>query len=133
MKMNILLLFLFTTVLIESCEFKKSYKYVEIVYEESILRGTGIHEKEPEIIKAISDSAAYLDAYLLFCISKKVTKEMEASLGIINPTLISSLPTPIRFKLLDDNDNDISNLISFKNKEKLEKEIEEKVNSIKSN
>lgn len=75
-----------------ACNTRKSYKYVEVVDEESILGGTSTREKEPKQIRAISDSSAYLEAYQNFCISVKVNKDMQASLG-------KTYSTPKSFKL----------------------------------
>lgn len=111
------------TILFSSCDNK--YKYVETVNEESVLGGTDIKEKEPEIIKAPDDSSAYLEAFQKFCISVKVNKDMKASLG-------KTYSTPVDFKLYNDKDQDISNTVNFANKDKKEKEISERIFSLKN-
>lgn len=116
---------LFFATLLTSCDLKKSYKYVEIVEEAGILGGIEKKEKEPKTISASSDSAAYLDAYRSFCISLKVNKDMKQSLGKV-------YSTPIKFKLLDNKDQDITSSIFFSTKEKREKEIEENIFSMRN-
>ncbi len=128
MKRILFFLIMLSMILFESCEFKKSYKYIEIISEESVFGGTNIKEKEPKTIMAVSDSAAYLEAYQTFCISQKVNNDMKESMG-------KTYSTPLRFKLLDKEGNDVTNSVFFEDKEKLEKEIENRIfsmtNSIK--
>ncbi len=114
-----ILIFLFSVFILSSCENKKNYKYVEIVSEENLSGETVQKEKEARVIKASSDSAAYLDAFLQFCIAVKVDKDMQASLG-------KTAATTIAFKLYDASHNEISS-INFPNKATREKEILEKV------
>ena len=57
-------------------ENKKTYKYIEIVAEQSAFGGVRQEEEEPKEIKAVSDSAAYLEAFKTFTISSKVSKDM---------------------------------------------------------
>jgi hypothetical protein len=111
---------LLITALLTACDNNKSYKYVEITAEQGILGGIEKKEKEPKTIKASSDSAAYLDAFQSFCISLKVNKDMKQTLGTV-------YSTPIKFKLLNDKGEDITNTVSFANKEKSEKEITDRV------
>ena len=107
----------------QSCN--KTYNYIEIVNEESIFGGSDIKEKDPKIIKAKNDSAAYLSAYQTFCISQKVSKDMQEAMGIIHSV-------PLRFKLINDKGEEISNSVFFANKEKLEKEIEDNIFSMRN-
>jgi hypothetical protein len=108
-----------------SCDNKKSYKYVEVVEEESILGGTDTKEKDSRTIKEATDSAAYLEAYQLFCISLKVNRDMKQSLGKV-------YSTPTKFKLYNDKGSEITNTVFFADKDKREKEIEESVFSVKN-
>lgn len=119
-----LLIIIFSFLILTSCENKKSYKYVEVVNEESLFGGTDRKEKEAEVIKASNDSSAYLDAFQKFCISVKVNKDMETSMG-------KTYSTPKDFKLYDDKGNDISS-ISFPNKDIREKEIQERIFALKN-
>jgi hypothetical protein len=113
-------LILIASSLMTACDNNKSYKYVEITSEQSAYGGAVDKEKEAKIIKAKSDSAAYLDAYKSFCISLKVNKDIQEALG-------SGTSTPVYFKLLNDNGEDIVNTIYFVGKEIRENEIKEQI------
>ncbi|MBW0164938.1 MAG: hypothetical protein HYI21_00025 [Sediminibacterium sp. Gen4] len=112
-------LFIFT-----ACENKKNYKYVEIVDEESLLGSIDRKEKDAQIINEQSDSSAYLAAFQKFCISIKVNRDMQTSIGKV-------YSTPKDFKLYDDKGNEISNM-SFANKDVREKEIQERIFSLRN-
>ena len=117
--------FLFLLFMI-SCNLKnKNYKYIEIVEEEGLMGGTERKEKEAKIIEAENDSIAYLEAYKDFCIALKVSSDMKSSVG-------NSANTPIEFKLLNEKDEDISNLVVFKDKELKEKEIKNQIFSMEN-
>lgn len=108
--------------IISSC--KKSYKYVEIVEKKDVLGGNSqIKEEDPKTISAENDSIAYLEAYEDFCISVKVNKDMQESMG-------NTFSTPIRFKLLNDKNEDIALLVSITDKMKREEEINNKIFSL---
>jgi len=109
---------LFIAISMTSCMNK--YEYVEIVEETLIFGGVETKEKETKIIRANSDSAAYLEAYKNFCISLKVNNDMKQSLG-------STYSTPIDFKLLNDKGIDVSKTIFFDSKDKRENEIRESI------
>ena len=70
------------SILFFSCDFNKKYYYVE-------------DSKEEKLIEASSDSAAYMEAYTNFQISKKVYRDMNQSMGTV------TLSEPISFSLLD--------------------------------
>lgn len=107
-----------------SCNWnKKNYKYIAIVEEEGLMGGVQRKEQEAQVIKAENDSVAYLEAYKDFCIALKVSEDMKASHG-------SSSNTPIEFILLNDRDEDITNSVSFKDKELKEKEIKDQIFSM---
>ena len=122
MKKNLILLIL-SVLIFQSCN--KTYNYVEIVNEESIFGGSDTKEKDPKIIKAKNDSAAYLAAYQTFCISQEVNKDMQEAMGKV-------YSVPLRFKLINDKGEEISNTVIFANKEKLEKEIEDNIFSMRN-
>ena len=103
--------------ILTSCQNK--YKYVEIVDKESILNGTKEIKEEKEI-KASNDSTAYLEAFTNFCISKKVNNDMKEAMGV------GSIK-PIKFKLLNGKNEDITNSIFFANKKKREDEIKKQI------
>lgn len=124
MKLKITYLLAFV-VLLSSCE--KSYKYVEIVEEKGLLGSASqTQEKDPKIISAANDSIAYLEAYEDFCISLKVNKDMQEAMG-------NNYTTPIRFKLLNDKNEDIALLVSMKDKTKQEEEIKNKIFALPNN
>lgn len=109
--------------LITSCS--QEYSYVEVVLEKGILSGVETKEKDPEIISATNDTIAYLEAYKKFCISVKVNKDMEERYG-------NTFTTPLEFKLLDKDGNNIVESVSFITKEDKEAEIEKKIFSLPS-
>lgn len=122
---KIVSLFLLVFLMI-SCNLKnKNYKYIEVAEEEGLMGGTERKEQEPKIIEAESDSIAYLEAYTKFCIAQKVSNDMKTSMG-------SSATTPIEFKLFNEKEEDITNLVSFKDKEIKEKEIKDQIFSMKN-
>ncbi len=111
---SVLFSFLSISILFFSCDFNKKYYYVE-------------DSKEEKLIEASSDSAAYMEAYTNFQISKKVYRDMNQSMGTV------TLSEPISFSLLDENRKDITFLISFSNKDSIEKSIENRINELPNN
>ncbi len=101
-----------------SCE--KKYKYIQIDTEESVLGGVSTQEKEAKIITAANDSIAYLEAYRNFCIAEKVNKDMLGALGKV-------YSTPLKFKLYNENGQDVANSVTFPGKENREEEIKKEV------
>jgi len=71
--------------------------------------------KEEKLIEAYSDSAAYMEAFKNFEISKKVYNDMKKSLGTIY------LERPISFELLNEKYEDITYKVFFADKDSLEK------------
>ena len=122
MKNKLLIIVLFFTLI--SCN-KKEYKYIEIADEEGLMGGTERKEQEPKVIEAETDSIAYLEAFQKFCIAQKVSNDMKTSMG-------ASANTPIEFKLLNEKDEDITNLVFFKDKDLKEKEIKDQIFSMKN-
>ena len=110
---------LLLTIFLESCEFKKPYKYIQINRYEGVLRNKGVTEEDPITIRATSDSAAYLRAYKSYCISLAVNSYVISVGGEISST-------PLGFKLLNKEGNDISTTVYFENKEIIENEIMDK-------
>ena len=104
----------FISILFFSCGLNKKYYYVE-------------DSKEEKLIEASSDSAAYMEAYTKFQISKKVYRDMNQSIGTL------SLSEPKSFSLLDENRKDITYLISFSNKDSLEKFTDNRINDLPNN
>jgi hypothetical protein len=97
-------------------ENKKTYKYIEIVAEQSAIGGVRQEEEEPKEITAVSDSAAYLEAFKTFTISSKVSKDMIETYGNMNSS-------PVKFLLLNEKAQDISKTVYFIDKSLREKEI----------
>src|SRR5690348_17172939 len=90
---------------------KRKYYYVE-------------DNKNEELIEAYSDSAAYLEAYKDFVISKKVYNDMQTTVGN------TYLSAPVSFQLLNDKHEDITYKIFFTNKDSLESSIEKRINKL---
>jgi hypothetical protein len=80
--------------------------------------------KEEKLIEASSDSAAYLEAYKYFEISKKVHSDMKKSMGS------TYLSAPITFELLNDKHEDITYKVSLANKDSLENSISKTINDL---
>lgn len=93
--------------LIISCQFDKSYKYA-------------IGQDQPVEIKAKSDSAAFVTAYEMFCKSLKST-------GILQQTLEDYNAPPKRFYLYNSKGDDITFTALVPERDRLEREIEERV------
>jgi hypothetical protein len=96
-----------------SCEIKKKYYYRE-----------GIKE---EVIEAQSDSAAYLEAFKRFLISKKVYDDMKKAYGN------TYLTTPISFQVLNEKHEDITHKLSFINKDSLEINLKKTIEGLPNN
>lgn len=118
-----LLIFLLATCFLASCNKGRSYKYVEVIEDESLFGGTTIKDKDPKTIYASTDSAAYVQAYKDFCISLLANKEMKASIGKV-------YSTPLKFKLYNDKGIEITNIVFFADKGKTEKEIKDYIFSL---
>lgn len=97
--------------LLVSCS--KSYQYIEIVEEKDIFSGQKeLKEKDPVTITAVSDSDAFCQAYQKFCISQRVENDMIKK-GIGTSTLARE------FKLIDEQNNDITLTVSFAHKDSI--------------
>lgn len=94
-----------------SCNLKKKYYYKE-------------DNKAEKLMEASSDSAAYMEAFKNFEISKKVYNDMKQSLGS------TYLDRPISFELLNDKHEDITYKITFTNKDSLEKTLANSINDL---
>lgn len=119
-------LLLSATVLLFLAACNKRYTYVEIIREQQFFGGTRVTTKEEVKIRAHSDTAAYLDAYQKYCISREVYLRMKNRLGSSE-----LLDVPIGFKLYNSKGVDITN-IKFTSKLEQEQKMEEKVNRISS-
>lgn len=107
-------IFIIVSIVLTSCQTKKKYYYRE-------------DSKKEKVIEAFSDSAAYLEAYKNFEISKKVYNDMKKSFGN------SSLSAPTSFDLLNNKHEEITYTVSFANKDSLEKSISKMINDLPNN
>lgn len=107
-----------TLLLVSACN--KRYTYVEVVRQQQMFGGTKVALKEEVKIRARSDTAAYLEAYEKYSISRAVYQGMKQRFGM--PEL---LDVPIGFKLYNRQGVDISR-INFKSKTDQEQAIEER-------
>ncbi len=113
----------FSVLLAPACtsDDNKDYQYVETsmrTYMQDIVPT----ELKPMPIKAKSDSEAYINAYMNFCLSRKLyDKEFKKS-----GTMITK---PLSFKLLNARSEDITKSVIFNNKKQVENRIEKSVNS----
>ena len=113
-KQTLLLLILsIATLLMTSCQTKNKYYYRE--------------GSKEEVIEAYSDSAAYLEAFKIFQISKKVYNDMKTAYGD------NYLSAPNSFKLLNDKREDITYKVSFTNQDSLENSIAKTINNLPNN
>lgn len=109
-----------------SCKNYKTYEYIEINEDPSALSALYKEtEDDPVEIEAESDSAAYIEAYNKFIISKKVYKDMIAEHH-------SLLKEPVDFKLLDENKRDIAVSINFAKKDSILAQIEKQIYAMPS-
>ena len=106
------ILFIFGFILLlSSC--KKSYQYIEIIEEKDLISvQKETKEKDPVTRTAVSDSDAYCQAYQKFCISQKVENHMtKEGMGMLTSTK--------DFKLIDDQNHDITLTVSFAKKDSI--------------
>ena len=105
-----------------SCSDTKTYIYVEILEQEEFSGQIITVEKPGEIIKASSDSAAFLIAFEKFLFSNKLYEEFTEAYG-------SLYRKAIEFKLIDKNGNDIADSTEFIDKERLLEKLTTKIAS----
>lgn len=126
-------LYILTLLFLFSCSKKDNthnYYYIE-TYEELSLLGdrTYIETSKPDTILAVTDSAAYMEAFRKFTISLKVNSDMLEAYGKVSKK-------PLSFQLFNELGNDITNTTFFEDKDRLEKEAVEyflsQKNSIKA-
>ena len=115
--MRKILLLLIAVLAFTSCQ--KKYTYVEKVRETSVFGGSSEKDKDEKVIVAASDTAAYLEAFQKFCISKKVYQDMLVK-GMKDASV------PLSFKLYNEQGIDISDIM-FASRADKEKEISDMI------
>jgi hypothetical protein len=106
--------FIIAIIVLTSCESNKKYYYRE-------------GSKAEKLIEAPSDSAAYLEAFKNFVISKKVYNDMKKSFGS------SYLSEPLSFDLLNDKHEEITYKVFFASKDSFENGISKMINDLPNN
>ena len=97
----------------------KDYNYLETCMQTNY-DTTLPKELKPLLIKARSDSDAYLKAYLNFCLAKKLYTNEFLKSG-------AKAGQPLSFRLLNADSVNIAQSVIFINKKKLENNIEKQV------
>lgn len=106
-------------ILLASCGSNEFKEYTYIETKSTVFSG---NKDNQQTIKAKSDTAAYLDAYNKFIISEKIANDSKNS-------QLTFYPTPLYFKLIDPEGNDITD-INFVTKAKSEEEISKRVSAM---
>ena len=115
------IIYLLTFLILTSCEDKNMKDYSYIATSMQTNRDTTLpKEQRPLLIEAKSDSAAYVQAYLNFCIAKKYYYKEFRKSG-------AKAGQPLSFRLLTEDSIDISKSTTFLNKKEIEKRIEKRV------
>jgi hypothetical protein len=105
------------------CEEGNKYTYIEVVQKE-VTPGDSVKKyRAGEIIHWPSDSAAYLNAYVKFCTSRRAHNRIDSSGHKLSFR-------PIGFMLINKNGVDISKSVSFNNKNSKEREIEKTIQEL---
>lgn len=115
------IIYLLTILILTSCEDQTMKDYSYIATSMQTNRDTTLpQEQRPLLIEAKSDSAAYVQAYLNFCIAKKYYYQEFKKSG-------AKAGQPLSFRLLTEDSIDISKSVAFLNKKEIEKRIEKRV------
>lgn len=117
--MRKIIILIFVLLVTTACT--KRYTYVEIVRKHQLYGGTRVAAKEEIVIRAKSDTTAYLEAYEKYCISLAVYYGMKERYGMSD-----LLDCPIGFRLYDSDNIDITD-IQFASKSEQKQQIEERV------
>ena len=105
------------------CEEGNKYTYIEVVQKE-VTPGDSVKKyRAGEIIYRPSDSAAYLNAYVKFCTSRRVHDRIDSSGHKLSFR-------PIGFMLINKNGVDISKSVNFNTKNSKEREIEKTIQEL---
>lgn len=105
------------------CDDGNKYTYIEVVQKE-VSSGDSVNKyKTGEIIHWPTDSAAYLNAYVKFCTSRRAHDRIDSSGRKLSFR-------PIGFMLINKNGVDISKSVNFRNKNSKEREIEKTIREL---
>jgi hypothetical protein len=115
-------IFFYTTLFLPSClELNnRDYRYIETSTALVNLQTVVSVVHEPVLIKAKSDSAAYVQAYINFCLAERDYLKNFQKSG-------TKAGQPLSFRLLNDESVDIAPSVSFINKELIEKNIKQRI------
>ena len=102
----------------------KTYYYVEIQEEESLMNEsiTKTIEKSPIELKALDDTAALIQAFSQYCISKGVNNMLKAKGGRV-------FSTPVEFKLKNESGDEILLQLDVATKDSIEQRISNSMNA----
>lgn len=110
---------LFISLLITACT--KKYTYIEICEETKMNGLKGIIEKDPRTFNAENDSLAYVEAFKYFCIAQNVSNDLKENIDN------KYLTTPLKFKLINPSNIDISGTVMFSTKNQAELKIKDDI------
>jgi hypothetical protein len=109
--------------LLLGCQEGNKYTYIEVVQKE-VNPGDSVRKyMAGEIIYWPTDSAAYLNAYVKFCTSRRAHNRFDSSGHKLSFR-------PIDFILINENGVDISKSVNFNNKNSKEREIEKAIREL---
>ncbi len=101
---------------LSACEQNKVYTYIEVI-EVNAEKGNPLKKfKTGKILKAKTDSAAYVKAFVDFCISREVYRRSSASAKFSY--------RPVDFIIQNENGEDISKSITFHDKINFEETVQ---------
>lgn len=125
MKRNITIntLAIISLCLLLGCKEGNKYTYIEVVHKE-LKPGDSVRKyMAGKIIFWPTDSAAYLNAFVKFCTSRRANDLVNSSVGKLSFR-------PVGFMLIDENGVDISKSVTFTNKDSMERQIEKEIREI---
>jgi len=109
--------------LLLGCGDNKQYTYIEIMQKEVKSEDALRKYKAAEIISRPTDSSAYVVAFVKFCTSLSVHEK-------VYPAGDKLFFHPAGFMLMNENGIDISNSVTFKNKDSVERQIEREIKEL---
>ncbi|MGB0521459.1 MAG: hypothetical protein ACPGJS_00795 [Flammeovirgaceae bacterium] len=121
-------LLLFSIFLFSCGDSSREYQYIELSSKKDDYGKIILKKTEPKTITALTDSAAYLRAYNLYCIALLTHEQMQDKIdeylgkGVINP--------PYDFELINENGVDIAHSTFFRNKDSLKQVVKEQVRAL---